>query len=117
MPSSPPAVAELSRDMRWGCDRYSPNAVVVFPTACSMRQRIGPHLDMHGHRARALAQFVEPGRAIAARAPQATALPAGVRIVDAGVEPLRIIAHGVRHAHQDHLTVDQGGEAILEVRG
>src|SRR3954453_629088 len=56
---------------------------VVMPL---LRQRVRPHLDMHRHRARTLAEFVEPRCAVAARAPQSASLPAGVRIVDAGVE-------------------------------
>src|SRR4051812_42270350 len=55
----------------------------------SVRQRIGPDLDMHGTGLRALAAFLEPWRAVAVGAPQAAALPAGVRIVDAPVQAFR----------------------------
>src|SRR5262249_15372254 len=54
----------------------------------SMRQRIGPELEVHGHGLHALAAFLKPRGAVAARGPQAAAFPAGVRIVDAAVEAL-----------------------------
>ena len=47
---------------------------------------------MRGERLRALAAFDQPRRAIAVGRPQAAALPAAVRIVDAAVEPLRVEA-------------------------
>src|SRR5689334_9444363 len=61
--------------------RSRPRCLVCF----LLRQRIGPHLDVHRHRARALAELIEPRRAVAARAPQAAAFPAGIRIVDARI--------------------------------
>src|SRR2546428_12856819 len=82
-----------------------------------MRQRIRPHLDVYGARLRALATFHQPRRAVAVGAPQPTALPAGVRIVDAPVQTLGVEAHRVGYAHQDHLPVLEGHEAVLEVRG
>ena len=75
------------------------------PQNLLVRQRIGPHLDVHGARLSALAAFLEPRRAVAARAPQAAALPAGVRIVDAAVETLGVEAHRIRDAQHDHLPV------------
>src|SRR3984893_252718 len=60
----------------------------------SVRQRIGPKLDVHGARHRALAAFLEPGRAVAIGAPQPAAFPAGVRIVDPTIEALGIEESG-----------------------
>src|SRR5580704_7939625 len=82
----------------------------------SMRQRIGPDLDMDRHGRHALAAFLEPGRAVAFRRPQAPALPAGVRIVDAGIKSLGIKAERVRDAQRHHLAVDQRGKAVTLVR-
>src|SRR5665213_3671905 len=53
----------------------------------------GRTLDVDCHRIGALAALVEPGRAVAGGAPQTAALPTGVRIVDAGVEALGVVAH------------------------
>ena len=72
---------------------------------------------MHGARARALAAFHQPGRAVAARAPQAAALPTRIRIVDTPVETLGVEAHGIRNAHQDHLAILQRHEPVVEVGG
>src|SRR5262249_14157896 len=60
--------------------------------ACSMRERVGPHLEVHGHRLHALAAFLQPRHPIAARCPQAAALPTGIRIVDPAVEALGVEA-------------------------
>src|SRR6202051_491119 len=54
----------------------------------SVRQRIGPKLNVHGTRHGALAAFLEPGRAVAVRAPQPAAFPAAVRVVDPPIEAL-----------------------------
>src|SRR3954467_15911948 len=88
------------------------------PAAVLMRQRIGPQLEMRRQRLRALAAFDQPRRAIAVRRPQATALPAGVRIVDTAVEALGVEAERVRHPDRDHLAVlVEGDEAVHQVRG
>src|SRR5271170_3383466 len=81
-----------------------------------MRQRVGAHLDVHGVWRHALAAFLEPRRAIAFGRPQAPALPAGLRIVDPGIEALGVKADRVRDAQRHHLAVDQGGEAVVLVR-
>src|SRR5262249_4760918 len=83
----------------------------------SLRQWIGPQLDVHGARLRALAALHQPGRAITVGAPQPAALPAGIRIVDAAVEALGIEAHRIRDADRYHLPVLEGHEAVAEVRG
>src|ERR1035438_1729674 len=82
-----------------------------------LRQRIGPQLDMHGARLRALAALHQPRRAIAARAPEPAALPARVGVVDAPVEALGKEAQGVGDAHHDHLAVLQRHESVVEVGG
>src|SRR6266545_8018495 len=76
--------------------------------AALLRQRIRPHLELHELRPLALADaFVVERRAVAGGGPDAAALPAGVRIVDAAIEGLRIEAHRIRHHHVDHLAVLQ----------
>src|ERR1700682_1384261 len=82
----------------------------------SMRQRVGPDLDVDRHGRHALAAFLEPGRAVAFRRPQSPALPAGIRIVDAGIKSLGVKAERVRDAQRHHLAVDQRGKAVALVR-
>src|ERR1700722_12944950 len=82
----------------------------------SMRQRVGTDLDVDRHGGHALAPFLEPGRAVAFRRPQAPALPAGVGIVDAGIKSLGIKAERIRDAQRYHLAIDQRGEAVALVR-
>ena len=50
-----------------------------------MRERVGADLDVDDHRRHALAAFLQPRRAVALGRPQPPALPASLRIVDAGV--------------------------------
>src|ERR1700688_2992532 len=83
----------------------------------SVRQRIGPKLDVHCARHRALAAFLEPGRAVAARAPQSAAFPAAVRIVDPPIEALGIEAERIGNPDRDHLAVLQRHEAVTEIGG
>src|ERR1700733_8225133 len=82
----------------------------------SMRQRVGPDLDVDGHGRHALAAFLEPGRAVAFRRPQTPALPAGIGIVDAGIKSLGIKAERIRDAQRHHLAVDQRGKTVAFVR-
>ena len=81
----------------------------------SVSQQIRADLDMNGTRARALAAFHQPRRAVAIGAPESAALPAGIRIVDAAVEAFGVEAHRVRNTQHDHLAVLQGDEAVVEV--
>src|SRR6267142_1750368 len=84
----------------------------------SVRQRIGPELEMRCQRLGALAAFDQPWRAIAVCSPQAAALPAGVRIVDAAVKALGIEAERIGNADRDHLAVlVEGDEAVHQVGG
>src|SRR5262245_59220738 len=80
-------------------------------------QWIGADLDMNGARARALAALHQPGRTVAARAPKAATLPAGVRVVDASIESFGIEAQGIWNAQKDHLAVLQRHETVVEVGG
>src|SRR3981081_4570315 len=83
----------------------------------SVRQWIGPELDVHGARHRALAAFLEPGRAVAVRAPQPAAFPPGVRIVAPPVKALGVEAERIRNPDRDHLAVLQRHEAVTEIGG
>src|SRR6202023_3446866 len=83
----------------------------------SVRQRIGPKLDVHGTRPCALAAFFEPRRAVAVRAPQPAAFPAGVRIVDTPIEALGVEAERIGNPDCDHLAVLQRHEAVTEIGG
>src|SRR5207244_13596290 len=91
-----------------GCANFTPPAV---------RQRIGPKLDVHGARHRALAAFLEPGRAVAVRAPQPAAFPPGIGIVDTPVKTLGVEAEGIGNPDRDHLAVLQRHEAVPEIGG
>src|SRR3954449_1500370 len=84
-----------ARGRRSGAD--SPTSLV--------RQRIRTELEVRGQRLGALAAFDQPGRSVAIGGPQATAFPAGVRIVDAAVEPLGIEAERIGDADRHHLAV------------
>src|SRR5262245_58488818 len=83
----------------------------------SLRQRIGPHLDVYDARSRTLTAFHQPRRAVAVRAPQPAALPARVGVVDAPIQTLGEEAERVRDAQHDHLPVLEGGEAVVQVGG
>src|SRR6202795_1118500 len=83
----------------------------------SVRQRIGPKLNVHGARHGALAAFLEPGRAVAVRAPQPAAFPAAVRVVHPPIEALGIEAERIGNPDRDHLAVLQRHEAVTEIGG
>src|SRR5262245_30274870 len=65
----------------------------------SPRQRIRPDLELHHLRQRALAALEMERRALAVGRPDAAALPARVRIVDASVHAFGVEAERIRHAH------------------
>src|SRR4029077_7786336 len=71
----------------------------------------------YGARARALACFHQPRRAVAVSAPQTTAFPACIRVVDASVETFGIEAQGVGNSQRDHLPVLERDKAITEIGG
>src|SRR4051812_23573102 len=88
------------------------------PAFISVRQRVGPQLEMRCQRLGAFAAFDQPWRAIAVRRPQTAAFPAGLRIVDAAVEPLGVEAERVRDANRNHLAVlAEGNQAVHQVGG
>src|SRR5262249_48382483 len=66
----------VEAETHWGHASRGPNERTCVR---SVRQRIGPHLDVYGARLGALAAFLQPRRAVAVRAPQAAALTAGIR--------------------------------------
>src|SRR4051812_26159987 len=72
---------------------------------------------MDGARARALAAFHQPRRAVAVGAPQATAFPTSVRIVNTAIESLGIEAHRVGNAQHHHLAVLERDKAVIEIGG
>ena len=92
---------------------------LYYMQACapSVGERIGAHLEMHRHGRHAHAAFLVPWRAVAARRPQAAALPAGIRIVDAAIEALGVEAGRVRHLHDDHLAAGERDQAVIEIAG
>src|SRR3954454_13309004 len=77
------------RKMRWP-GRTRPSHRISYRRL--VRQRIGPQLEVRRERLRAFAALDQPWRAIAVCGPQPTALPSGIRIVDAAVEALGIEA-------------------------
>src|SRR6266481_3901252 len=83
----------------------------------SVRERIGAQLHVHDDRLLTLAALHEPRRPGAAGRPEPRALPAGVRVVDAPIEPLGVEAQRVRDAQQDHLAVLERDQAVVEVGG
>src|ERR1017187_8526346 len=71
----------------------------------SIRQRIGPHLEVHDLGQAALAAFDVEGRAVAGRGPDTAAFPAAVGIIDAAVHALGIEALRIRDPQRDELAV------------
>ena len=49
--------------------------------------------------------------------PEALALPALVRVVDAPVEPLGVVAERIRHAQHDELAIDQRQQSFVQIAG
>src|ERR1700704_2822985 len=95
---------------------HAPPGVQISPRT-SVCQRIGPKLDVHGTRHRALAAFLEPGRAVAVRAPQSAAFPPSVGIVDPPVKTLGVEAERIGNPDRDHLAVLQRHETVTEIGG
>src|SRR5262245_54692722 len=80
-----------------------------------MRQRVRANLEVHDDGLLAFPALHEPWRAVAARGPEAAALPAGRRVVDASVEALGVEAEWVRDTQHDHLAVLECDQAVVEV--
>src|SRR5947208_8852609 len=85
--------------------------------SCSVRERIGPQLNVHGTRLAALAALHQPRRAIAVSAPQPAALPASIGIVDAPVEAFGVEADRIGNAQHHHLPILECDKAVVEVGG
>src|SRR5262249_4745537 len=66
---------------------------------------------------RSLAGFTMERRAVAIGRPQAAALPAGIRIVNAAINPLGEEAERIRDAHVDPLAVHQRHQRLVGVAG
>src|SRR5438128_1311147 len=102
-----------------GCARLASNRrkakLQLAAFATLFCQRIGPDLDMHGARFRALAALHQPGCAVAARTPEPAAFPARARIVNAPVEALGKEAERIGNTQHYHLPILEGDEAVVEV--
>src|ERR1051326_1106892 len=72
---------------------------------------------MRGQRLGAFAALDQPRRAVAVGGPDAAPFPAGVRIVDAAVESLRIEAERVGHAEHHHAAVRVRDQAVVQIAG
>src|SRR5215469_593537 len=81
------------------------------------RQRVRTILDVDHLALLALAAFKVRLRAARVLRPQALALPAGARIVDAPVKILRIEAHRIGHPHDHPLAVDERVQGVGIVAG
>src|SRR4051812_23609221 len=91
---------------------------IIRSLPASLRERVGAELEVRRERLRALSAFDQPGRTVTVGSPQAAALPAGVRVVDAAVEALGVEAERIRHADRHHLAVlVEGDEAVHQVGG
>ena len=83
----------------------------------SFREWIRPHLELHNLARRAFAAFHVKRRSRADGRPQAAPFPATLRIVDAAIQPLRVIAHRVWDAEDDPFAVLQHEQPFGSVAG
>src|SRR5262249_3216295 len=81
----------------------------------SALQRVRADLELVDLRRGALAGFAMERRAVAVGRPQRAALPAGIRVVDATVDPLGEEAERIRNAHVDPLAVDERHQRLVAV--
>src|SRR5512140_1919515 len=79
-------------------------AIALFSPG-SVRQRIGPQLEVRDLRPLALPALLMPRRLLVVPRPESPAFPAGFRVVDAAVEPAREEPERIRHAQHDELPV------------
>src|SRR5258708_32955797 len=89
----------------------------LFPDGSLVRERVGSKLEMNDHRLASLAAFLEPRGSVAAAGPQSSALPAGIRVIDASIEAFGIEAQRIGHAQRHHLAVLERNQAVVEVAG
>src|SRR5687768_11882748 len=73
----------------------------------SPRERVGSKLELHHLARRPLAPLHVERRAGADGGPETTALPSAVGIVDAAVQPFRVVAQRVGDAEDDPFAVLQ----------
>src|SRR5688500_15461584 len=81
------------------------------------RQRIRPELEPERLAGGPLPPLHMEGGARADSGPEATPLPAGVRVVDAPVQPLRVEPHRIRDAEDDPLPILENEEPLGLVPG
>src|SRR5262245_61729961 len=83
----------------------------------SAREWIGAELEPDDPGPVLLAALEVEHRPRRVRRPQALALPAAVRVVDAPVHPLGEVADGIGHAQHDELPVDERQQRVVQVAG
>src|SRR5437868_1515001 len=94
-----------------GCQRWHP--VRFFSTCEGIRAK----LEMNHFARRALSSFHMEWRPRAHGRPEAASLPAGVRIIDAAVEPLGVEAHRIWDTQNHPLSVLEGEQPLRLVAG
>src|SRR6266404_6184714 len=81
----------------------------------SSRQRVRTNLELDHLGLGSLAGFAMERRAVSVGRPDAAALPARIRIVDAAVHPLGKEAERIRHPHVDPLAVNPGHQRLVGI--
>src|SRR5206468_5493875 len=79
------------------------------------RERVRTQLELHDLARRPLAAFHVEGCARTDGRPQAAPLPAGIRVVDASVHPLRVEAERVRYPQIDEVAVHEREQRLVAV--
>src|SRR5689334_21217307 len=80
-------------------------APVASGRSALLRQWIGPYLEVYKLRLLSATALDMPHHLAAVGRPEAAALPAGLRVVDAAVHTLGMEAHRIRHAQEHCLAV------------
>src|SRR6266478_8589048 len=120
--SNPGAAFEIRSQSWWLLDApleagHDTHSIPLFSAVSLVRERVGSKLEMNDHRLASLAAFLEPRGSVAAAGPQSSALPAGIRVIDASIEALGIEAKRIGHAQRNHLAVLERNQAVVEVAG
>src|SRR6266513_1546059 len=119
---APPAAAKRRCKARavTDCSTASPRTSSPFARKSespSVRERIRAQLELQDLRPGAFAALdVERSPGGIGR-PQGPSLPAGARVVDAAIEPLRVKTHGVRHAENHEFPVLERKQRVVGVAG